>query len=148
MSQVDVPGLGGILSMAHDASGAMWIGGIDADGAGFVGKLEGSDFTIVGAGIDGAVNQLDVVGVNDVLAGGAFAHVGDVAAANIARYDGSKWSALGDGVPGQVTALAHDGATVYVSTPLCQRSCPVPGSRRPKIEEQRVLHRGGASDRA
>lgn len=38
--------------------------------------------------------------------GGRFSHVGDVFASNVAYWDGSRWSALGDGVDGDVKSLA------------------------------------------
>ena len=47
---------------------------------------------------------------------GSFTKVGDVAASRIARWNGTAWSALADGVPGQVLALERDGTNIYVST--------------------------------
>jgi hypothetical protein len=41
-----------------------------------------------------------------LIAGGDFAQAGGLAAAGIARWDGESWSALGDGVNGEVRALA------------------------------------------
>lgn len=49
----------------------------------------------------------------DVYVGGAISQVGDLAVNNIARWNGSAWSAVGAGVNGPVNALAHDGATLY-----------------------------------
>jgi hypothetical protein len=44
-----------------------------------------------------------------LIAGGCFTEAGGVPAANIARWDGSSWSALGEGLDGTVLALAvHD----------------------------------------
>lgn len=51
-------------------------------------------------------------------AGGSFDEVGGVAAAAIARWDGSHWEALGEGIEGQyaanVMALALSGSDLYV----------------------------------
>lgn len=52
-------------------------------------------------------------------AAGVFAQAGGVGAANIARWNGSGWSAVGAGLPGPVTALCVFGTRLYaaVSTP-------------------------------
>jgi hypothetical protein len=44
---------------------------------------------------------------------GSFTNAGGVTASNIARWDGSQWSALGGGVNKSVSALAVDGGMVY-----------------------------------
>jgi hypothetical protein len=46
---------------------------------------------------------------DDLIAGGQFATAGGAPASNIARWDGSGWSALGAGTDGQVLALASQG---------------------------------------
>jgi len=74
------------------------------------------------AGIDGVVGALAVFddGSGPALyAGGDFTSAGDVTVSNIARWDGSAWSALdGDGVAGSVWALAvyddGSGPALYV----------------------------------
>lgn len=50
---------------------------------------------------------------NDLYAGGDFTSAGGVAANRIARWDGSKWSALGSGMSGNVLALAISGNELY-----------------------------------
>lgn len=57
----------------------------------------------------------------DVYFGGHFSSVGGtsgvgsgIPASNIARWNGRIWSALGDGISGQVHAIAIDGSNVYV----------------------------------
>ena len=48
-----------------------------------------------------------------LVVGGAFDHAGDVAIHNIARWDGTHWSRMGNGYMGEVWALAiHDGSLV------------------------------------
>ncbi|QYU66619.1 hypothetical protein J4558_16775 [Leptolyngbya sp. 15MV] len=61
-------------------------------------------------GMGGSVFALAVLPSGDLVAGGNFATAGDVSASNIARWNGSSWSALGSGVTGGgqpfVSALA------------------------------------------
>ncbi|HOX56924.1 MAG TPA: immunoglobulin domain-containing protein [Candidatus Paceibacterota bacterium] len=54
-----------------------------------------------------------VVSGTDLIAGGSFTTAGGIAATNIARWDGSAWSALGDGTDGTVLALGASGPNVY-----------------------------------
>src|SRR5437879_10650610 len=60
-----------------------------------------------------AVDAL-AVAASDVYAGGAFTTAGGSAANNIAKWDGSSWSALGSGMDEGVDALAVSGTDVYV----------------------------------
>lgn len=53
---------------------------------------------------------------NDVYVGGTFSRIGSVAVNQIAKWDGAKWSALGDGLAGVVEAIAVSGNTVYAAT--------------------------------
>ena len=55
---------------------------------------------------------LAVSGTN-LYAGGYFTTAGGVAANNIAKWDGSAWSALGSGMDGAVYALAVSGTNLY-----------------------------------
>jgi hypothetical protein len=62
------------------------------------------------------VDALAVSG-SDLYAGGDFATAGGVSATNIAKWDESRWSALGSGIGGAyhpyVTALALMGSNLY-----------------------------------
>ncbi|MBK9138252.1 MAG: hypothetical protein IPM17_05730 [Verrucomicrobia bacterium] len=49
----------------------------------------------------------------DLYIGGSFTTVGQTAAKNIAKWNGSGWSALGDGVDGTVHALAVSGTDLF-----------------------------------
>ena len=50
---------------------------------------------------------------SDVYAGGDFTTAGGVAATNIAKWNGSSWSALGSGMNHTVRALAVLGTDLY-----------------------------------
>ena len=45
--------------------------------------------------------------------GGRFTHVGNIAANNIARWNGVRWSALGSGTNSDVNAIAVSGSDIY-----------------------------------
>jgi hypothetical protein len=105
--------LGPVFALDYDAKGRLWIAG--AGDAGYLARLDGDDLEVIEDGFDGAVLQLDV-GDGDAVVAGSFTRVGDVTAARIARWDGSGWSPLGDGLPADVIAMARDGDRVYAST--------------------------------
>jgi hypothetical protein len=73
-----------------------------------------SDMSTLFPDTDGYVSALAVDSHGDVYVGGSFTVAGGIAAHNIAKWDGSTWSALGDGVRGEyypgVSALAFDAA--------------------------------------
>ncbi len=98
-----------------------------------IAKWNGSNWSALGSGIGppaadpdygGVVNALVVSG-SDVYAGGWFSTAGGSPANNIAKWDGSCWSALGSGLVGSdpfgsgspiepfVSALAVSGGDVY-----------------------------------
>ncbi|MES2642651.1 MAG: hypothetical protein V4850_24420 [Myxococcota bacterium] len=106
--------LGPIFTLVYDLDGALWIGG--GATTGYLARLDGDTLTVVEDSFDGPLTRIDVRGDDDVLVGGTFTTVGGVDAARIALWDGTSWSALGDGAPGMVTALARDATNVYVST--------------------------------
>ncbi|MGH7967495.1 MAG: hypothetical protein ACREIC_02085, partial [Limisphaerales bacterium] len=64
-------------------------------------------------GADGPVNAAAVDGSGNLYIGGLFTIVGGVIANDIAKWDGSSWSALGSGMNGSVVALAVSGSNVY-----------------------------------
>ena len=76
----------------------------------------GSGWSALGAGVDGTVFALHAHG-GALIAGGAFAHAGGLAAPGVARWDGHAWSALGTGLSGTVYALTSfddgSGAALY-----------------------------------
>jgi len=106
-----------------DGSGpALYVGGAfqDANGvpASGVAKWDGATWSALGSGISGAAGFVDAFAVFDdgsgpaLFAGGSFSSAGGVPASNIARWDGSAWTALGSGASCTVEALAtfDDGA--------------------------------------
>jgi hypothetical protein len=78
--------------------------------ASHIAQWDGSTWSPLGSGLDGAVHALaagrTATGSPLLYAGGEFAYAGSVAASNIARWDGTCWSALGAGVDDEVLALA------------------------------------------
>lgn len=68
-------------------------------------------------GADGNVYAAVTDGLGNLYIGGAFSVVGNVMANNIAKWDGSAWSALGSGMGGNpspyVYALAVSGTNLY-----------------------------------
>ena len=60
------------------------------------------------AGVTPSVAALVRMTDGAVIAAGRFSAMSGVAARNIARWDGTRWSALADGLPGQVISIAVD----------------------------------------
>jgi len=91
------------------------VGGIAASN---IAKWDGAAWTALGAGISGPngtypdVNALAAAG-GQLYAAGRFGTAGGLAAQNIAKWDGTAWSAMGTGLISEVFALAADGAKVY-----------------------------------
>lgn len=68
-------------------------------------------------GINGVVTALAVIGT-DLYAGGWFTNAGGIPAENIAKWDGTNWSALGSGLSaaGAINALAVMGNNLYATS--------------------------------
>jgi trimeric autotransporter adhesin len=125
ISMGGIPGADGSVSAAVvDGSGNLYIGGdFTAVGdviANHIAKWNGSSWSALGSGMGGVdygngtiVYALAVSG-SDLYVGGQFTTAGGSAATNIAKWDGSSWSALGSGVNGYaVYALAVSGSDLY-----------------------------------
>src|SRR5437016_1570806 len=74
---------------------------------------ENWDGTFGVPGANSLVFAIAAAGTN-VYFGGAFTSIGGIAAANIARWDGARWSPLGTGTDGIVFAMAVRGSELYV----------------------------------
>lgn len=66
-------------------------------------------------GVEGEVTALALAPNGVVYAGGEFTKAGGVAARHIARWDGRSWQPLGEGIDGEVYAIAVDGDDIYVA---------------------------------
>ena len=64
-------------------------------------------------GANGIIRAAAVDGSGNLYIGGSFTVVGDVLATNIAKWNGSSWSALSSGMNSIVYALAVSGSDVY-----------------------------------
>lgn len=87
-----------ILMVTNAQSSGTW----SAWGTGVMGEFD-----------DGRINTIAVSG-SQMYVGGEFVSINGVAAKNIAKWDGSTWSALGTGIEGEVNAIAVIGANVFV----------------------------------
>ena len=104
----------GALAVFDDGSGPdLYVGGyfVSAGGvpAASIVRWDGVHGTPLGDGVDGTILAMEVVTDLDIgpglYVGGIFDEAGRTAAASIARWDGSTWSALADGVSGSVREL-------------------------------------------
>jgi hypothetical protein len=92
-------------------------GGIPAN---YIAKWNGINWSPLGTGMGGGflpssppiVNALTISGT-DLYAGGGFTTAGGISASNVAKWNGSGWSALGSGVNSNVLALAISGSDLY-----------------------------------
>ncbi|MEN9845839.1 MAG: hypothetical protein RIS36_986, partial [Pseudomonadota bacterium] len=67
-------------------------------------------------GLNGFVTAIDGGGMSDTFIAGDFTSIGGISANNIARWNGSSWSALGSGTNDTITAMVRDANTgdIYV----------------------------------
>jgi hypothetical protein len=65
------------------------------------------------SGANGPIHAMVVDGLGNLYIGGRFTIIGEVWATNIAKWNGSSWSALGSGVNDTVYALAVSGSELY-----------------------------------
>jgi hypothetical protein len=91
----------------------------------YIAKWDGTSWSSLGSASGGTLTNLDLsigdyasvnafaVSGNNLYVGGFFTSVSGIAATNIAKWDGTHWSALGSGLNGPVTALAVSGGDVY-----------------------------------
>ncbi len=113
------------LAVFNDGSGpALYMGGqIQAAGGivtNGVAKWNGSDWLPLGSGLDGSLVFVGTMTVFDdgsgpaLFVGGTFSSAGGVAVNNVAKWDGTNWSALGSGLTGGTfvhSMLVYDDGT-------------------------------------
>lgn len=121
---------GSVMALARGSDGVVYAGGQFQKAGGVVvsnvAKWNGTNWVALGSGIIGdtvyvAVRALAVGDDNTVYAGGAFGSAGGTAARNIARWNGSTWSGLRQGLIrptapsglGLVLSLATNGKHLY-----------------------------------
>ncbi|MBO9327013.1 MAG: hypothetical protein J7463_17125, partial [Roseiflexus sp.] len=103
--------VGGDFTDAGGVSGADYVACAILSGTTSVTWTDLLDSTF---GISGTVNAIAISGGN-LYVGGAFTDAGGASSADrIARWDGSRWHAIGTGVDGNVRALVVRGTGVYV----------------------------------
>jgi trimeric autotransporter adhesin len=97
---------------AGDGSGpALFVEGsfqqVSGKAASCIARWDGAAWSTLGSGIDHRVDSLAVAAIggesNALYAGGNFTSVGGLTATNIARWDGTRWSALGTGMNGTLS---------------------------------------------
>ena len=107
-----------VWALALDGSGNLYVGGqfttAGGTSANNIAKWNGSAWSSLGTGVGTGVNDyvcaLALDGSGNLYAGGWFTTAGGTSANNIAKWNGSAWSALGTGVNDYVNALALDSA--------------------------------------
>lgn len=79
-------------------------------------------------GINGMVSALTVIGT-DLYVGGWFTSAGGIPALNIAKWDGSNWTALGSGISavGAINALTVMGNDIYATSYISDSALGGPG---------------------
>lgn len=116
-----------VLVMVLDASGNLYVGGGFTTAGGMsanrVARWNGSAWSALGSGLGpntvsdatSDVTALALDGRGNLYAGGDFRVSGSTSVRRIARWNGSTWSALGDGMNDGVRALTTDAANnLYV----------------------------------
>jgi hypothetical protein len=113
-----------INDLVVDSQDQLYAGGyfylIQSDSyVGYVARWNGSEWTLLGNGMNHTVYHLAVDGQDNLYAGGEFTLAGGVPANRIAKWDGNSWHALDSGLGGDAPTIAdmeadHNG-NVYVT---------------------------------
>ncbi|MBN1757898.1 MAG: hypothetical protein JW863_06255 [Chitinispirillaceae bacterium] len=110
----------GISTCAIGSDGALFVGGrFDTAGAvavNNIAKWDGTAWSGLDSGIDGPtgtypwVASLLADNAGNLYAAGKFTTAGQVSTRGVARWDGTSWSAVSNGVNGDITELARDSS--------------------------------------
>jgi trimeric autotransporter adhesin len=117
---------GPVNATAVDGSGNLYIGGeFTAVGdlpVNYIAKWNGTNWSALGTGLQGTNGWANVyalmVSGSDLYAAGRFTMAGGVAANNIAKWNGTNWSALGSGIGGSNASVAYVYALAMVESNL------------------------------
>jgi hypothetical protein len=114
---------GDVTTIVRAQNGDLLVGGSFASLDGLivngVARLTAGGVQALGSGIDpqivfgSQVNAIEELPNGDVVVGGGFASASGVPASNIARWNGTSWSALGSGTNGAVRGLEQVGGVLY-----------------------------------
>ena len=120
-SQFGPAGANGLLYSVTSAGGKIYVGGIlSAAGnsrANFIAGYDGTNWFPLNNGVSGDINSTFVFALAHdeqyVYAGGWFTNADNHPAVNVARWDGSNWSAMDAGLGGTVLCLKMAGTNLY-----------------------------------
>lgn len=129
-------GLGGfsgpyVDAIAVDSRGGVIVGGVcgvTGDGSNTnIARCDGSNWSALGKGLDGAVYAIQPLPDGRLVAAGAFHHAGGSPASRVAIWDGIAWSAMGEGFNSAVEALTlrPDGTLIAAGDFTASGSVPV-----------------------
>lgn len=93
-----------------------------------IGWVDGVFVAPLGTGLSGSCFALQTLPDGDLLAGGSFATAGSNPAANLARWNGTTWSAIGAGTNGAVRAITRKANGDYM---ICGDFTTVDGMESP-----------------
>lgn len=105
--------LSGYATLVVAANGDVLTGGFFTSPASYIARWTGATWVSLGSGLTGGtsggagVEAILEMPNGDLIAGGAFTSAGVMSVNNIARWNGSAWSSLGNGLPGIVRALVR-----------------------------------------
>jgi hypothetical protein len=119
-------------AMAMDASGRLYItGGLihDDQQRGYLARWDGEALDVIEDGFDSLVLSLALAPSaqgEDIVVSGHFGRIGSTPYRRIARYRGSGWEALGEGLAVAAGALLHEGGRILAAA---SSDAAVDGSR-------------------
>jgi hypothetical protein len=113
-----------ITTIAWDEAGGLYASCTGSEAGAFIFYWDGADWTTIADQLQGEAPYVADMAVDQnsqLYIGGSFDSVSGIPARNIAYWDGNAWHALGDGVNGQVYALAYDpGGGLYAAGSLTE----------------------------